>query len=130
MIVYFISIIAHKIVEAFAMSVSIQRSPLSFKAGIIMNTILCFMTPAGIGVGMAVLAGVGEDSETADWISAIANAISSGTFLYVSICEVIMSEFDEPFDPLDKKKSKIMQWVKFIVLLCGIAIMAGLAAVL
>ena len=129
MTVYFVAIILHKIVETFSLSVSVVRSPLSFKAGVIVNLILVCMTPFGIGIGMIVLVAVGEDSTTADWISTIANSVSAGTFLYVSICEVIMGEFKEPFDGSNEHISKIMRWVNFLMLLLGIAVMASLALV-
>eukprot|EP00767_Chilomastix_cuspidata_P001750 gnl/Chilomastix_cuspidata/1878.p1 GENE.gnl/Chilomastix_cuspidata/1878~~gnl/Chilomastix_cuspidata/1878.p1 ORF type:complete len:345 (-),score=126.33 gnl/Chilomastix_cuspidata/1878:145-1134(-) len=128
-VVYFIAVISHKIVATFSMSVSIIRSPIPFGMGIGMNVVLCCMTPLGIGIGMIVLALV-EDETVSDWISCIANAVASGTFLYVSICEIIIPEFSAAFDPTSKARSRFMQWMKFLAMIVGIVIMALVAIVL
>lgn len=74
-----LAIVAHKWAASFALSVQINRSHLSQKAGIIYFMIFAFMTPIGILFGHIISSHLSQDQV----LEPIFTAMAAGTFLYL-----------------------------------------------
>jgi len=72
------------------------------------------VTPLGIFIGMALESVL--QGEVARLIAALLISFAAGTFLYISIVEIIAEEFQDGQD----------KWKKLNLLLLGFAFMAGL----
>eukprot|EP00486_Rosalina_sp_Unknown_P009536 CAMPEP_0201590666 /NCGR_PEP_ID=MMETSP0190_2-20130828/180542_1 /ASSEMBLY_ACC=CAM_ASM_000263 /TAXON_ID=37353 /ORGANISM="Rosalina sp." /LENGTH=413 /DNA_ID=CAMNT_0048047309 /DNA_START=14 /DNA_END=1255 /DNA_ORIENTATION=- len=91
-----IAIISHKYLAAFALGVPLYKSKM--KLIISVGTAILFgcLTPLGIGLGWVL-------AKSFDgWVGDMFVSIASGTFIYVSICEVLIPEFSQ-----QKKEEKI-----------------------
>lgn len=78
-IMIFIAIIAHKWAAGFSLAVQINKSQLSFKAGIMGFTIFAIMAPIGILLGDTAL----DFTESLSLLIPVFNALAAGTFLYI-----------------------------------------------
>ena len=91
-----IAIISHKYLAAFALGVPLYKSKMKLMISIGIALLFGCLTPLGIGVGWIL-------SKTFDgWVGDMFVSIASGTFIYVSICEVLIPEFSQ-----QKKEEKI-----------------------
>jgi solute carrier family 39 (zinc transporter), member 1/2/3 len=98
--VLFIAIIAHKGSEAFALGISMFRGGVA-RARIPRTVVtLAMMTPLGIVTGSLLSAGL--TGHAALLVEGIFDALAAGTFIYVSILDVIGEEFALPGDRLAK----------------------------
>jgi len=114
-LVLFIAIVTHCWAEAFALCSNFLKSRMQKKK--LYGWIILFstVTPVGIVFGMtleSILQG-----QLAKIISSILISIAAGTFLYIAIVEIIISEFEN-----GKYK-----WQKLNLLLIGFAMMSALA---
>lgn len=88
---YMISMILHKILEAFALGLNVLNAQFSptFTLGLII--FYSILTPLGMVLGIVML--VGEDKSSHSIISAVLNGLACGSFLFVSCIEMIPPEF-------------------------------------
>lgn len=112
--VIFLAIIAHKGSESFALAVILNRSKLPSFHMIGLISLFSVMTPIGIVCGAASL----HDSHLIheSLFSAGFNAFAAGTFLYMSTLHHINHHHEDTSE----------SFVEFIVLVLGLALMAGL----
>jgi len=111
----FIAIVAHKGSAAFALGITLHRGGISRRR--ITRTLLLFAlaTPLGIVLGSLftrLLAG-----DTGRFFEAVFDALAAGTFLYISVLDIIKEAF---FDHR-------WRWAKFILVTVGLVLMAVLA---
>ncbi len=84
-----VAILSHKYLASFAVGVPLNKSVISLRVA--MGIALCFsmLTPIGILVGFLLQSSFAAKP----WISDIFICVAAGTFLYVSICEIMIPEF-------------------------------------
>jgi len=107
-----IAIAGHKLFDAFAFGVNIaKRNPATPQ---LIRLIVGFslMTPLGVLLGVSILQG------TNNLAAEVVKAVSSGTFIYISISEIILEEFNQPKD----------KNLKFLLLIVGAGSMIVLSA--
>lgn len=81
-----IAILAHKWAEAITVGVSIGKAKMDVKMNILLIFIFAISTPIGISVGHWL-------SDKGEALKALMNALSAGTFLYISAVEIFAEEF-------------------------------------
>ena len=79
-----IAILAHKWSESLTVGISFITAEIEIKKSIYYMFIFTLFTPLGIFLGQLF---------TNEYAIGIANAISAGTFLYISTAEIIVEEF-------------------------------------
>eukprot|EP01084_Bolivina_argentea_P267282 453661_1 len=91
-----IAIISHKYLAAFALGVPLYKSEINLCFNIGIALLFGCLTPLGIGLGWIL-------SKSFDgWVGDCFISVAAGTFIYVSVCEVLIPEFSQ-----QKKKEKI-----------------------
>ena len=105
------AIAAHKAFAAFALGLSLVRGGLPRGSLLRVVGLFAAMSPLGVVLG-AAFALDGEDSVTSGTIQAFA----AGSFIYVALVEIILSEFDAGGD----------QGLKFVAMLAGVVTMLSL----
>lgn len=114
-VILFIAIIAHKSSAAFALGSSLRNAEIpSPRFAMIISFFSC-MTPLGIMLGTA-FAGL-LTSRTATGVEAIFDALAAGTFLYVSILDIIEENF----------LKEEHRWLKFTFMSTAFCFMALIA---
>jgi len=88
-----LAVISHKLLEAFALGCSLHFTGLSTSSLSGVLLLYSFMTPFGIGCGMFLGIFTGEGYALT---SGILVSLASGSFLYVSLIELIPSELGKP----------------------------------
>ena len=111
-IVIFVAIIAHKGSAAFALSISMIRSKISKSRHIRVILLFSIMTPIGIIIG-SFLSNAFSSSDTS--ISeGVFDCIAAGTFIYISVLDIIEEEFSIAGN----------EFLKFFFILTGFLMMA------
>jgi len=108
-----IAIAGHKIFDAFALGVSLVKNNVSAANLIKSVSIFAFTTPLGIILGLTLLPNPSES-----FFTEVVKAISSGTFIYIALVEVILEEFETSKD----------RFIKFFLLIVGVLVMTILSA--
>ena len=103
LITIIIGILADKWAEGLSLGVTLVKSNIKFKNYLIIIIIFSLMSPIGILIGL--LATLSESKI----IEAIFLGITSGTFIYISICDVLFEEFIEEED--DNKTVKFLFFI-------------------
>eukprot|EP00461_Guttulinopsis_vulgaris_P004655 UN04657 len=106
-----VAILAHKGLESFALGASLINAKVSAKKFVAFCLCFALMTPIGILIGL--LAESGFEGP----VSACLSGFGAGTFLYVSIVEVLLPQFNKQVDTM---------W-KVLALAAGYAGMAAIA---
>ena len=101
-----VAILLHKWAEAMSVGIGITKSNINLWMTIVLITIFSLATPIGIGIGFIF-------SDGNDYVRAFFNAVSAGTFLYISAVEVFSEEF----------AGKNQKYVKFLFVVLGVALM-------
>lgn len=114
-VVLFIAIIAHKSSAAFALGSSLSSARTPSARFIMVIIFFSCMTPLGIVIGTA-FSGL-LTSNTAAGVEAVFDALAAGTFLYVSIIDII----EESFIRREER------WLKFTLLSAAFYFMALIA---
>ena len=86
-----IAVLSHKYLASFALGCPLYKSVKSIKLTLFIAIFFSLLTPIGIIIGCLMNNSIQKNP----WISDIFICIASGTFLYVSICEIIIPEFSE-----------------------------------
>lgn len=103
---FLMAILFHKWAEALAVGVSMFKAKVPKFQAFIYLAIFSLLTPAGVGLGI-----VFSDAEPK--LKAIMLAVSSGTFVYIAIAEIISEEF--------AGSQKL--WLKYVAFWVGAGIM-------
>jgi len=115
-LVIFIAIITHIWAEAFALSATFLKTKMEGRTCTKVMACFSLVTPVGIYVGMLLQTVL--EGETALITKAMLISFAAGTFLYISIVEVMAEEFENGED----------KWKKLNCILLGFAFMSALAA--
>ena len=111
-----VAVLAHKAFDGIALGVPVylaQMGPLATWGSLL---VCAFMTPLGIGIGWAAVEGA--QGEQATLASAIISSISAGSFLYISMMELL---------PASLHDGRLLPH-KFLGFVLGFTVMAILAA--
>ena len=84
-----VAILSHKYLASFAVGVPLNKSVMSLRVVMVIAFCFSLLTPIGILVGFLLQSSFSSNP----WISDIFICIAAGTFLYVSICEIMIPEF-------------------------------------
>ena len=114
--VLLLAIIAHKGSAAFALGMSLDRAMIPRTRATRLLLMFACATPIGIALGTVLSNLLSVPSGIV--VEAVFDAIAAGTFLYVAVLDIINEEFTEPSS----------RWLKFVLLLFGLGLMAILAA--
>lgn len=114
------SLLGHKLLEAFALGVSVMRAGFSTTRTIAILSFYSFLTPLGILSGMGALRFFSTSSNQTKLIVEVLNGAAVGSFMFVGMIEMIPPEFNS-YDPVHSK-------YKFMVLCGGFLGMAALNA--
>jgi len=99
------AITGHKVFEATALGANFVKKEVSKKKAAMWVIVFALGTPVGLLTGLLL-------SNTTDIVAGCLNALSVGTFLYITLTEIIPDEFDGT-----------NRWQKFIAYLLGLSIM-------
>ncbi|KJE94254.1 solute carrier family 39 [Capsaspora owczarzaki ATCC 30864] len=134
-----VAVVAHKAIEAFSLGVSVYFAKMNRTRSLCILIGYSLVTPVGIAVGMG--AAQSAQGPVRDLIEGILTAVAAGSFLYISLIELIPSELqsnagvppppprksiqhDSPQPWLTRKKAL---WIKILCLVFGWGIMALIA---
>jgi len=99
-----IAITGHKIFDAFALGISLVKGNIQSSQLVKLVALFSLTTPIGIVMGITFL-----PNPSQSLLAEVVKGISSGTFIYIALVEVILEEFENPKD----------RYVKFLLLLVG-----------
>jgi zinc transporter ZupT len=102
-LIIIIAILAHKWAAALSLGVTFVKLFVPNKQFYILMTIFALITPVGTVIGLIV------KQSSNELVEAIFLSVSSGTFFYLSMSEILVEEFE-------KKENK---YIKFIVYVVG-----------
>ena len=102
-LIIIIAILAHKWAAALSLGVTFVKLYVPNKQFYILMTIFALITPVGTVIGLIV------KQSSNELVEAIFLSVSSGTFFYLSMSEILVEEFE-------KKENK---YIKFIVYVVG-----------
>lgn len=111
----FIAIIAHKGSAAFALGVSMLRGGISRKTHVRVIALFSCMTPLGIFLGSGLSRAF--TGGTSALVEGVFDSLAAGTFLYVSVIDIIEEEFS----------IRGNEALKFVAIIGGLSLMALLA---
>merc|ERR1719229_49242 len=86
-----VAILSHKYLASFAVGVPLNKSVISLPVAIGIAFCFSLLTPSGILIGYLLQSSMSSNP----WISDCFICVAAGTFLYVSICEILIPEFSE-----------------------------------
>lgn len=86
-----VAITAHKWVESFALGVSMVREEMPLRRMLVLALSYALMTPLGGVLGMLLLSSLTDGAGGV--FTAIVTAIAGGTFMYVAVIDILLSEF-------------------------------------
>eukprot|EP01121_Diplochlamys_sp_Union-15-3_P021451 TRINITY_DN8698_c0_g1_i2.p1 TRINITY_DN8698_c0_g1~~TRINITY_DN8698_c0_g1_i2.p1 ORF type:complete len:345 (+),score=39.44 TRINITY_DN8698_c0_g1_i2:62-1096(+) len=111
-----ITVVAHKLLDGFALGVPIFFAKFSTLRSMLFLGFAASMTPLGIGIGLAVTESF-SDGDKAQLASGIILAMTSGSFIFISLMELL---------PMALKDGEWIK-IKMFALFLGWAIMAVIA---
>ena len=90
----FLAIVVHKSTAAFALGVSLARSPLPRRRSLGLIGLFAVMTPMGIIVGLLAADALANRGQTV--FDAVFLALASGSFIYIAAFDIARDEFLRP----------------------------------
>jgi len=111
-----LAVVSHKSLEAFALGLSIFNAKFSRKRTCAIILGYSCATPIGIAIGMSVP----SESNIANLITGILTAVAAGSFMYISLVEILPIEFHK------QKSRKRISWCLGCTCI-GLAFMAFIA---
>lgn len=115
----FAALCSHKVILAFSMSMELLQTGMKLKAFLIAIIIFSVASPIGGLIGALVDSFSTDETAAGLLAPTMLQAVSGGTILYVTFCEVLERERIKPRNG----------FLKFLALLLGFGVMAGLEAV-
>lgn len=112
-----VGISVHECLVAFALGINLARQNLARSTIVKLCLLFSVTIPIGIGIGMGV---GGIHNFVTTLISAILQALTAGTFVYVIFVEILPSEIDRNRDRL----------LKVLVMFIGFCIISGLGFIM
>eukprot|EP01104_Vermistella_antarctica_P009941 TRINITY_DN2619_c0_g1_i1.p1 TRINITY_DN2619_c0_g1~~TRINITY_DN2619_c0_g1_i1.p1 ORF type:complete len:466 (+),score=66.94 TRINITY_DN2619_c0_g1_i1:196-1593(+) len=116
-LVLFLALLLHKTFEAFAFGTSFVKQNAPFRRWIGILIVYSLATPIGIAIGAIALRSLNGDSLL--WTEMVVNGLSSGTFIYVGVVDILCDELDLS----NGSRTRLMQWFLFFAVICGAALM-------
>ena len=113
--IIFIAIIAHKGAAAFALGISMRKGGFLKSLHFKVVSLYTVMTPSGIIIG-TILLNLFSDSISRE-LEGVFDSLAAGTFLYVSVLDIIEEEFSISGN----------EWLKFSSIIAGFLLMSTLA---
>lgn len=107
-----VAILAHKLIESFALGVTLANSPYPRKVVTRLLILFALVTPFGIFMGSVLTRAAFGHS--ADIAYVAFNAIAAGTFLYIATMDILAETFYRA----------TYRWLKFACVLLGFSLMA------
>ena len=101
-LIIIIAILAHKWAAALSLGVTFVKLFVPNKQFYILMTIFALITPVGTVIGLIV------KQSSNELVEAIFLSVSSGTFFYLSMSEILVEEFE-------KKENKYIKFTVFVV---------------
>ena len=101
-LIIIIAILAHKWAAALSLGVTFVKLYVPNKQFYILMTIFALITPVGTVIGLIV------KQSSNELVEAIFLSVSSGTFFYLSMSEILVEEFE-------KKENKYIKFTVFVV---------------
>jgi zinc transporter ZupT len=87
------AVAGHKVFDGVALGVPLYLAGFTIKSALAPLALSAFATPVGVAIGLGVMEGVkGVDGTLA---SAIISSISGGSFLYISVTELLPAAFED-----------------------------------
>ena len=111
------AIIAHKGSAAFALGISMRKAHFEKQLHFKIISLFSIITPIGIIFG-STLSKIFENTISGE-LEGVFDSMAAGTFIYVSILDIIEEEFSIPG----------REWVKFLSIIAGFLLMALLAMI-
>jgi zinc transporter 1/2/3 len=108
----FVGVIVHECLMSFAMGVTLAQQNLRLATVIKLCVIYSLTIPVGMAIGMGI---GGIHSFAGNFASAIIQALTAGTFVYVIFLEILPSEINSDSDRLLKV---MFMFLGFILILC------------
>jgi len=115
-IILIIALASHKWIEAFAFSTSFVKEAVPIRRWIGILVLYSLMTPVGITIGIFLADNLSGDNATL--AEGLLESLAAGSFLYVSLVDIICEEFNKPV-------SRIRRYSTFAVMLLGIGLIVG-----
>ena len=108
----FVGVIVHECLMSFAMGVTLAQQHLSISTVIKLCVAYSLMIPVGMAIGMAI---GGIHTFAGKLSSAVIQAITAGTFVYVIFLEILPSEINTDTDRMLKV---LFMFLGFLLILC------------
>lgn len=108
------AIAAHKAFAAFALGLSLVRGGANSATLFRIVILFGLMSPGGVVLGALFSYGLADATDSV-WSSSI-QAFAAGSFVYVSLVEILLEEFAQPKD----------RALKFVLVLLGVGVMLSL----
>eukprot|EP01091_Cochliopodium_minus_P000966 TRINITY_DN10856_c0_g1_i1.p2 TRINITY_DN10856_c0_g1~~TRINITY_DN10856_c0_g1_i1.p2 ORF type:complete len:311 (+),score=85.21 TRINITY_DN10856_c0_g1_i1:1016-1948(+) len=109
-----IAIMSHKWGDSLAFGVNLTKMETTFKKYIIVILLTSLTTPVGVVIGALVSISIPESVSAV--VSAFILAFAAGSFLYISLFDILLTEFSNPSQ----------KWAKFFFLILGITFISFL----
>lgn len=111
----FIAIMCHKAFAGFALGMSFKQNGISFTNAFWALVLFSSMTPLGI-IGGYIASAVVPTIQGL-WLSMVFKGVAAGTFIYVSLVEILLEEFEG-------KNDRTPKFLGFIVGLVAMTVLA------
>ena len=118
----FAALILHKSIIAFSLGVNLVRSNMKVSSVVRSNCIFAIASPVGIGVGIAVIDLIKNDT-TSMLVNAILQAIASGTFLFVVFFEILPHEFVHESALKENRAGRCLKMLFLLLGYCTICVL-------
>ncbi|GAB5353402.1 hypothetical protein AAMO2058_000033200 [Amorphochlora amoebiformis] len=96
----FIAIICHKLFAGFALGMSFRQNSVDLRSATAAILTFSSMTPLGVSIGF--LASYLTAGQIQLMLSLAFKGIAAGTFIYVSVVEILLEEFEGKDDKMEK----------------------------
>jgi len=113
-----LAIVAHKLLEAFALGLSVYYAKFKWWQILILLIIYAASTPIGIGIGWGATAG--STKASTNLVNGILVALAAGSLLYIGLIEILPTEFN-------KKQTRLMMLLRCAFMIFGWFILALVA---
>jgi len=88
-----LAIVAHKLLEAFALGLSVFYAKFKWWQNLILLVIYATSTPVGVGIGWGATSG--STTASTNLINGILVSIAAGSLLYIGLIEILPTEFNK-----------------------------------